>query len=353
MWKPSRLYSQNYEDLYLFRLFSGLERGFYVDVGAWRPFTHNVTAIFYEQGWTGINIEPLKEAFDELRSARPNDLNLCLATTDSMENDCLYLSVIGDAPLDYGHHRICNELSNDPIELVDLHGSVRKRAVPASTLRHVLESYAPCERINFLKIDVEGFEFRTLLGLDLPSLSASLRPEVIVLEATLPNTRISAPYRSQCARILHANRYRHLFFDGLNDYYCEQFLYSRFRPLMLPPNVFDLISLDPCSAFDDKQASATIVAEVEELQNVLRECRMVADDHATDIAGLRVECNRLREALAHAERELEAKDFALETTTSDLRECKVELRESGLNAKFLMAKLDALAKSMARVRSLL
>jgi hypothetical protein len=57
LWTPSRYYSQNFEDLYLYRFFSSLDKGFYIDAGAWHPDIDSVTKIFYDQGWRGINID--------------------------------------------------------------------------------------------------------------------------------------------------------------------------------------------------------------------------------------------------------------------------------------------------------
>ena len=40
-------YAQNFEDVILERLFKEVDKGFYVDVGAWDPTIHSVTRHFY------------------------------------------------------------------------------------------------------------------------------------------------------------------------------------------------------------------------------------------------------------------------------------------------------------------
>ena len=62
--------------------------------------------------------------------------------------------------------------------------------MPASTLREIVEKYAASQQINFLKLDVEGYEHKALLGLDIKTLSLRQRPQVVLLEATIPNTRL-------------------------------------------------------------------------------------------------------------------------------------------------------------------
>lgn len=52
-------YAQNYEDVMLHRALKGVEKGFYIDVGANDPVQYSVTKAFYERGWRGINIEPI------------------------------------------------------------------------------------------------------------------------------------------------------------------------------------------------------------------------------------------------------------------------------------------------------
>jgi FkbM family methyltransferase len=239
MWTPQRLYSQNFEDLYLYRLFSGVDKGFYIDAGAWLPRADSVTAIFYDQGWRGVNIEPVKEVFDILGSERIYDVNLYLAVVDDPSIQSIPIMVAGDDPTAWGHHHLLPAEEAGSPSIFDRHTTAVRRHVPASTLREIIEKYAASQRINFLKLDVEGFEYKALLGLDIKSLSLQQRPQVVLLEATIPNTRLSAPHRQRCREYLLGNSYQFLFYDGLNDYYCLSDLYEDFAPKMIPPNVFD------------------------------------------------------------------------------------------------------------------
>jgi len=52
-------FSQDGEDMVLRRIFSGKLNGTYVDIGAHHPSLYSNTNYFYQNGWTGINIDPL------------------------------------------------------------------------------------------------------------------------------------------------------------------------------------------------------------------------------------------------------------------------------------------------------
>ena len=64
-------YAQNFEDVLLWRALHSVERGFYIDAGAWHPDTDSVTRAFHDRGWHGINVEPSAEGFQRLEAARP------------------------------------------------------------------------------------------------------------------------------------------------------------------------------------------------------------------------------------------------------------------------------------------
>lgn len=63
-------YAQNHEDIMLWRALKSVQNGFYVDVGANDPVLDSVTKLFYDRGWSGINIEPLSCHYDALMLQR-------------------------------------------------------------------------------------------------------------------------------------------------------------------------------------------------------------------------------------------------------------------------------------------
>ena len=83
-------YAQNFEDVILERAFKGQATGFYIDVGAWEPAVDSVTKHFYDNGWRGINIEPLLVYHTKLEQQRIGDINLNIALLDKPGTAPLY-----------------------------------------------------------------------------------------------------------------------------------------------------------------------------------------------------------------------------------------------------------------------
>src|SRR5947207_7902459 len=181
-------YAQNFEDVMLARVFAGRTDGFYVDVGAGDPSYLSVTKWFYDLGWSGINIEPNRALFSKLAAARPRDINL----------DCAAGAASGTAEFfetEAGEFSTLSPQSRDANKAEGL--AQLSRAVTVAPLSTILQQHAVGRRIDFLKIDVEGWEHEVLCGLDLEK----YRPTVILLEATLPRQRIESS--SEWEYLLH------------------------------------------------------------------------------------------------------------------------------------------------------
>jgi hypothetical protein len=74
-------YAQNGEDVILWRALKHVENGFYIDVGACDPDELSVTKAFYERGWRGVNIEPVRKYYELCVEKRPRDKNINVAVT--------------------------------------------------------------------------------------------------------------------------------------------------------------------------------------------------------------------------------------------------------------------------------
>ena len=144
MWKPKKLYSQNFEDLYLWRIFNEKIKGFYIDVGAQEHEADSVTKIFYDQGWTGINIEPSPSLFKELKKNRENDINLSVAAFNKSSIQKFNK---------YGSTGLGSIKSTHEVNIQDY--ILREKEVievQTATLYEIIKTYCNHPHIDFLKM---------------------------------------------------------------------------------------------------------------------------------------------------------------------------------------------------------
>ena len=217
-------YAQNFEDVMLNRVFGTQPRGFYIDVGAADPVNLSVTKWFYDHGWSGINIEPVPAFHEKLMRERPRDINLrCGAGATS-----------GEARF---HEYPVKEWSTFNLELrpsEDVAADApREIVVPLRTLNEIIEENAPGREIDFLKIDVEGWEEDVLRGLDF----RKYRPTVILAEAV---DRENQKYAAEAIdKILDGAGYLSVYFDGLNNFYLKSERADLSKNFSTPLNVYD------------------------------------------------------------------------------------------------------------------
>jgi FkbM family methyltransferase len=218
-------YAQNREDVLLDRLFPKAHKGFYIDVGASEPVDMSVTKHFYDLGWSGVNVEPVTPSYEQLREARTRDVNLNVGVSDTPGTLQLF-----ECP---PPHASASTFSSSQAEWHRETGlSFDEREVPVVTLAQLCEEHVD-RTIDFLTIDVEGFERQVLAGGDW----GRWRPRVVLVEATQPRTTI--PTHEEWESILLDADYRFAAFDGLNRYYVRAEDADLVPMLATPANVLD------------------------------------------------------------------------------------------------------------------
>ena len=154
-------FGQEAEDLVLFELaqFKNFHNGFYVDVGAHHPLRFSNTAIYYERGWRGINIDPTPGSMSEFRKSRPKDINLECAVSNDCRERLFY--VYNEPALNGIDCDRTSEFDGSRFKLLE------KIPVQTYTLKSILDTNAKkLPSPNFLSVDVEGHDLEVLQSND-------------------------------------------------------------------------------------------------------------------------------------------------------------------------------------------
>lgn len=284
-------YAQNFEDVILHRVFANRKDGFYIDVGAMDPIEDSVTKVFYDEGWSGINIEPNQWFYGKLMEQRPRDINLNLALGEREEVRTLHVSERhGNSTFEERHRDRFAERGFE----------TKESTVRVTTLAAVCREYVKQE-IDFLKVDCEGWEKFALLGGDWDR----FRPIVVVVEATEPMT--TTPAWSEWEPILTVNgRYEMVYFDGLNRFYLRREYLDLRSHFAVPPNVFDEFTAYPTEVArwisnELTQERDALLAQAAELQarleNMAAENASAVDELQKNLDSMTSENRRLTESV--------------------------------------------------------
>lgn len=193
-------YAQRGEDTKLWSFFEGKSDGHYIDIGANDPVIDSVSKSFYDAGWRGINVEPLPYYYEPLQIHQPESANIRCAIGEEHDVKTLYFDT-GRLGLSTLNERGAAELSLS-----------HTMQTPVWTLAYLCRAFAHWP-IDWLKIDVEGWEFQVIKGGDWDR----YRPSIVVVEATKPQTDI--PNWSEWEPLLLDAGYEMIEFDGLNRWY--------------------------------------------------------------------------------------------------------------------------------------
>ena len=215
-------YSQNFEDVILWRALKHVKSGCYIDIGAWDPVVDSVSQAFYLEGWRGVHVEPVPFYAKRLRDARPDEIVVEAAVGNSGKPTSLL--VFDGTGLTTASH-----------EFADFH---RKSGFSSSTIEVSTRTLASIfsqvggRDIHWLKIDVEGMEEAVIESWA----NNPTRPWVVIVESTIPSTRIES---SSGKKELIGLGYKFVYFDGLNRFYVHQSHPELFTFFGLGPNIFD------------------------------------------------------------------------------------------------------------------
>ena len=320
-------YAQNFEDVILWRALKQVKRGFYIDIGAHDPVDNSVSLAFYEQGWRGVHVEPVKHYADRLRVARPDE-QVVEAAIGRQEGTIPFFEIV-DTGLSTGDELIAQE-----------HGAsgrtVKRIEVPCFQLSSILDAHRDRD-IHWLKIDVEGMEDQVIRNWS-PS---PARPWIVLVECTKPNS--PEPNFTGWEPQLLALGYDFVYFDGLNRFYVYREHPELRASFGAGPNVFDAFVLSGranapfCGKLNEDLAAlrrqfSERVGEVVSLTQRITESearcaeqareaeRLSAEAHlnADELAAREVEISRLKSCVAEMETQKHLATAREETLTQQI-----------------------------------
>jgi FkbM family methyltransferase len=168
-------FSKSGEDIQLKQLLKLNRTGVYVDVGCWDPIKASNSYYFHLRGWKGICIDPNPKMKELFAQKRPSDIFVNAAVGSGSENLTYYMLE--------NQYSSMNTLDFDFIKNNNLENKVVDEVkITTVSLKEILEKHiGKDEKIDFLDIDVEGFDLSVLKSNDW----VRFRPKVILIETAL------------------------------------------------------------------------------------------------------------------------------------------------------------------------
>ena len=162
-------YSQDGEDKILEEIFKNKNVGVYVDVGCYHPIELSNTALLYNKGWNGINIDISEYSIELFNFLKPDDVNLNLAVSNTNG----YVDIFFQKEL--SKISTINKQKSNRI----FQGKVKTKKIICKTLTEIInETVYKGKKIDFLNIDAEGHDLEVLQSLNFNE----YLPDVICVE---------------------------------------------------------------------------------------------------------------------------------------------------------------------------
>lgn len=213
-------YAQHGDDLVALNIFHLLEieKPSYLDIGAHHPVNISNTALLYQRGCRGINVDANPILLKAFQDKRPEDINLNLGVSDHTGTLTFYM-------IDDASGRNTFDLATAEA-FVASHPwcTIRKTVeVPVVTINEIVETYAHGICPDYLSVDAEGFDARILKSVNF----AKYRPKIICAEVV---TGAGTTSDTSIGEVLAESGYFPYFRTVGNFFFVD----SCFRHLLLP-----------------------------------------------------------------------------------------------------------------------
>ena len=328
-------YSQNFEDVLLWRALKDVPNGRYLDIGAQDPVVDSVSLAFYKTGWRGIHVEPTSAYAAKLRAARPDEIVIEAAVSDA--RGPIEFFEIEETGISTGRSDIAEHHAASGFE-------PRKILVPTVRLESLLA--ASQDDVHWMKVDVEGMEANVLRSWG----KSAVRPWLLVIESTFPGSQ--TPTQDEWIEEVLKRGYREVFYDGLSRFFLHGSQREREGAFEVAPNVFDGF------AVAQHHFSASFMRS--RLQDTEDRCRnelahaLSLQEAAEKKAAIAIEDQQqARNELAHALSLQEAAEKKAATAIEDQQQARSELAATAAKEAILLARmLDSERHHVAAIETL-
>ena len=169
-------------------------QGFFIDIGAYHPTKYSNTYYFYQRGWRGLNIDAKPGSMMRFNKKRPKDTNLEIGV--ALKSDKKEFYIFKEPAFNTFSLEMANKWQAQGQELL------RKELVTIDSLSNILDEYLPDnKKIDFMSIDVEGFDLEVLKSNNWQK----YRPRYILVE--LHDEKIENILESEIYLFLKNNNY--------------------------------------------------------------------------------------------------------------------------------------------------
>ena len=160
-------YSQWGEDLIINNFFKNRTSGIYLDVGSFHPLVFSNTCLLYQRGWTGINIDINQTSIDLFNIARPKDKNICTTIDSNKKEFKMYydsaFSSVNTLDKDFYENSKNVYFKNS-----------KTTKIKSKTIEEIIDDKNMYKIIDFINIDVEGFDYKILKQINLKKFEVKL-----------------------------------------------------------------------------------------------------------------------------------------------------------------------------------
>jgi len=168
-----KYYGQHGEDYLVNRIFNGKKNGFFVEIGCLDGIDYSNTYFFEQAGWKGICVEAHNDFITKLKTNRKNSTIIhCAVGEKNIDDVVFYANKIGSlSTLDK------KEEARWEKNYKEFFTGFEEQHVPMRTLTNIFDEQQVKE-IDFISLDIEGYEVQALTGLDLNK----YRPRLFIIE---------------------------------------------------------------------------------------------------------------------------------------------------------------------------